>query len=53
MLSVQEILRRLYVPSEGALRAEGSTATAVYTDLSAQQILNRCYDATNNELKLI
>ena len=52
-LQVQEILRRLFVPSQNALRGEGSTETAVYMELTAQDILNRCYDETNNWLRIV
>lgn len=52
-LSVQEILRRVFVPSENALRGSGSSFSAVYTDLSEQEILNRCYDEANNELRIV
>lgn len=52
-LSVQEILRRLYVPSEHALRADGSSATAVYGEYSAQFILNDVYDEATNTLRFV
>jgi len=53
ILQVQEILRRCYDPSTGALRINENSAVASYTAEEEQAIMNKIFDEETNTLRVI